>query len=212
MSRRGALVLLPVGPLCVGLLRFLLPGYTADDGTASARAVLAHAGRESAVLWLGLVAMLTLVPGIYAARSFLPPTRLRAWAMGLVVAGYLCLPALLASDLILWVGADQGLDPQVTGKLVDGVHPSFGVALGVFVVGHVLGTVLLGVACLRSRRLPAGICWALVVSQPLHFVTTVFLGLAWLDLLAWSLTAVAMGAIALGLVQGVDEERVLERV
>jgi hypothetical protein len=212
MSRRTALLLLPLGPLCVGFLRLLLPYYTAGDSTASARAVAAHPGRESAVLWLGMLAVLTLVPGIYAARSFLPQTRLRAWAVGLVVAGYLCLPALLAGDLILWLGADQGLDPQLTGKLIDAVHPSYDVSLGIFVVGHVIGTVLLGIACLRSGRLPAGICWALVVSQPLHFLTTVFLGLAWLDLLAWSLTALAMGTIAVALAQQPEEQPALARV
>ncbi len=199
MNRRSSfmLMLLPIGPLCVGFLRLLLPYYGTSDNVAAARAVVAQPGRESAVLWLGLAAVLTLVPGVYAARGFLPATRLRSWAIGLVVAGYLCLPALLAGDLILWVGADQELDPAVTGRLLDSLHPSFSVALGVFIVGHVLGTVALGIACLRSEKLPPVICWALIVSQPLHFVTTVFLGLPWLDLVAWTLTAGAMGAIAL---------------
>lgn len=198
MNRR-ALVLLPLGPLCVGFLRLLLPYYTAPDSAASARAVAAQPGRESAVLWLGLIAVLTLVPGVYAARDLLPKTRLRTAAVGLLVAGYLALPALLASDLVLWLGAKEHLDPIVTGKLVDDVHPSFAIALGVFVVGHVVGTVLLGVACLRSGRVTTPVCWALIVSQPLHFVTTVFLGLAWVDLIAWTLTAVGMGALAASL-------------
>lgn len=195
MNRR-ALVLLPLGPLCVGALRLLLPYYTAPDSVASARAVAAHPGRESAVLWLGLVAVLTLVPGIYAARDLLPKTRLRTVAVGLVVAGYLALPALIASDLILWLGAKEHLDPTVTGKLVDDVHPSFAIALGIFIVGHVVGTVLLGIACLRSGRVSTPISWALIVSQPLHFVTTVALGLAWVDLIAWTLTAIGMVALA----------------
>jgi hypothetical protein len=67
------------------------------------------------------------------------------------------------------------------------------------VVGHVLGTVLFGVAFLRSRRIPVPVSWLLIVSQPLHFVTTVFLGLAWVDLVAWTLTAIAMAAVALAL-------------
>ncbi len=205
-QRRPSLLLLPLGPLCVGFLRFLYPGYTADGGAQTAAAALAHPGRQSAVVWLGLAAMLTLVPGIYAARPLLPPTRLRAWAVGLVVAGYLCLPALVAGDLIAWLGADQQLDPALTGRLLEGWHPAFDVALGVFIVGHVVGTVLLGLACRRSGLLPPAICWALVLSQPLHFATTVFLGLAWVDLLAWSLTALGMAAIAAALAGRPEQE------
>ena len=199
MSRRAALVLLPIGPLSVALLRFLLPYYTAEDNVASAQAVAAHPGRESVVLWLALVAVLTLVPGVVLAAELLPATRLRTVAMSLVVPGYLCLPALVTSDVILWVGAHLRLDPHETGRILDGLHPSMGVALAIFIVGHVLGTVLLGVAFLRSERIPAVVAWALIVSQPLHFVTTVFLHLAWVDLVAWTLTAVAMGFIAVAL-------------
>ena len=195
MNRWLGLLLLPVGPLCVAFLRLLLPGYTASSGTETARAALAHPGQQSAVIWLGLAAMLTLVPGIYAARPFLPATRLRTWAVGLIVAGYLCLPVLVAGDLLAWLGATKHLDPALTGRLIDGVHPAFSVGLGIFVVGHVVGTVLLGLVCLRSDLLPVGVSWALVVSQPLHFVTTVFLGLAWVDFVAWTMTAVAMAAI-----------------
>lgn len=197
MNRRLGLALLALGPVCVGLLRFLLPYYTAADSRASAVAVMAHPGRESAVLWLGLVATLSLVPGVYAVRGALPANRLRATALTLLVAGYLALPLLLAPDLLLWLGADQGLSVDAVAQLLDGVHPAFVVGLGVFVVGHVLGVVLLGVACLRARVLPTALAWVLLLSQPVHFLTAVFLGLPWLDLLAW--TATAAGMVALGL-------------
>ncbi len=198
MKRPLTVLLAVIGPMCVAGLRFLLPYYTAADSTASARAVVAHPGQESAVLWLGLVATLTLVPGLYAVRSTLPSGRLRAWAFSLTLVGYLSLPILLSGDMVLWVGAKQGLEPATTGQLLDGLHPAYGVGLGIFVVGHVLGTVLLGVLCLRSRILPAAVGWALTISQPLHFVTTVFLGLAWVDLIAWGLTALAMGWLVAG--------------
>ena len=192
-----AAALMPIGPLCVGALRLLLPYYTSPDSLASARAVAAHPGRESAVIWLGTAAALTLVPGIYLAREVLPATRLRSSAVALIVIGYLSLPALVSGDLVLWLGADQGLDPTLTARLLDGLHPAYALSLGLFVVGHVVGTVLLGLACLRSALLPRLVCWALMVSQPLHFVTTVFLGLAWLDLLAWCLTALGMAWLGL---------------
>ncbi len=130
------------------------------------------------------------------SATALPAGRLRAWAFGLTLIGYLSLPVLLVGDMVLWTGAKQGLDPASDRPLLDGLHPAYGVGLGVFVAAHVLGTVLLGVLCLRRRVLPAAVGWALTLSQPLHFVTTVFLGLAWVDLVAWSLTALAMGWLA----------------
>ena len=197
MRKYAELALAVTGPLAVGVLRLLLPYYTAADSTATARSVAQHPGRESAVLWLGLIATCTLVPGLAAVRNRFAPGRLRTWSFGLATLGYLVVPVVLLGDAVLWVGQHQGLSPAATGRLLDGLHPSYGVGLGVFVLAHVVGVTLLGVLCLRGRVLPAWASWALVVSQPLHFLTTVFLGLAWVDLLAWVLTALAMGMLAL---------------
>lgn len=194
--RRAALLLLPIGPFCIAALRYLLPYYTADNNVAIVQAVNDHPGRESAVLWLGLVGVLTLVPGLIAAAAILPPSRLKAWAMGLAVPGYLCLGVLLAQDSLLWSGAHSGADPQQVALLLDSIHPSMNVGLGVFVVGHVLGTVLFGIALLRSGRVPAWAAWAVAVSQPLHFIATVIAGSPTLDLIAWSLTGVGLAVVA----------------
>jgi hypothetical protein len=76
--------------------------------------------------------------------------------------------------------------------LARAAHPSVDVALGVFVVGHVVGTVLLGLALWRSRGVPAWAAWAVAVSQPLHFTATVVLGSPQVDFVAWNLMAVGM--------------------
>ncbi len=148
------------------------------------------------MLWLGLVATLTLAPGLYAIRDRLPAGRLRPWGFGLTLVGYLSLPVVLVGDMVLWTAANDGLDARTAGNLLDGLHPSYGTGLGIFVAAHVIGTVLLGVLCLRTGVLPTTIGWALTISQPLHFVTTVFLGLPWVDLAAWGMTALAMGWLA----------------
>jgi len=194
--RRAALLLLPIGPFCIGALRYLLPYYTADNNVAIVQAVNDHPGRESAVLWLGLVGVLTLVPGLIAAAAILAPSRLKAWAMGLAVPGYLCLGVLLAQDSLLWSGVHSGADPKQVTLLLDSLHPSMMVGLGVFVVGHVLGTVLFGIALLRSGRVPAWAAWAVAVSQQLHFIATVIAGSPTMDLIGWSLTGVGLAVVA----------------
>jgi len=196
------LVAMPAGPLAVGLIRFLIPYYTAGGNADIVRAVVAQPGRESAVLWLGLVAVLTLVPGVYAAGRLAGSSRLTTVALALVVPAYLCLGGLLSQDLVLWSGVHAGVDQAAIVRLLDAVHPTVNISVGIFVLGHVVGTVLLGLALLRSGRIPAPVAWAVVVSQPLHFVATVFVGSPGLDLFGWSLTALGMGWCAVALTSG----------
>jgi len=199
-------VLMPVGPALVMALRLLLPGFTAEDATQSAAAVAQSPGRESAVLWLGYLATLTLVPGVIAAGALARrgAPRLATWAVALLVPAYLSMGALITGDAVLWSGQRAGLSPATTGAVYDDLHPSIGLAVGVFVLGHVVGTVLLGLALLRSRTISAPIAWALTISQPLHFVAFVVLGIQALDVVAWGLTTVGMAAAAVALVRGRD--------
>jgi hypothetical protein len=193
---RILLLLLPVGPFCVAVLRFLLPYYTAGDEVATAQAVIDHPSRESAVLWLGLVAILTLLPGLITVAGVLPAGAWKTWAMALCIPGYLCLGPLLTQDYLLSSGAASHLAAQQIGAEVAALHPSYDVATAIFVVGHVLGTVLLGIALLRSRLVPAWAAWLVAVSQPLHFVAAVAVGSPVLDLLAWSMTGVGLAVLA----------------
>ncbi len=197
-------LLLPVGPVAIALLRLLLPYYTADGTSGTVAAVQAHPGRQSAVLWLAYVGILTLVPGLYAVagvcRDAAP--RLTAWALALAVPGYLSLGMFLGADHILWSVTDAGLSAADSAAVVEAGHPSIDVAIGVFVLGHVVGTVLLGLALLRSGRIPAWAAWAVAVSQPLHFVATVILGSPQVDFVAWMLTAVGLAVVARVILRG----------
>ena len=204
-SRWALAVLMPVGPAAVGVLRYVLPYYTADSSAGVVTASSLHPGSQDAVLWLGYVAILTLVPGVLAAaqvsRSAAP--RLTGWAVALIVPGYLSMGGLFFSDQLLWSGQRAGVAPETIATLLDAPHPTVGISIGVFVVGHVVGTVLLGIALLRSGRIPAWAAWALTVSQPVHFVATVIAGSPTLDLIGWSATAVGMAMVARALLREV---------
>jgi hypothetical protein len=150
------------------------------------------------VIWLTYAAILTLVPGLFAAarvcRDAAP--RLTAWALALSVPGYLSLGVLAGYDQLLWSVATSHVSAGDGVAVLDAAHPTIDVSIGVFVLGHVVGTVLLGLALLRSGRVPAWAGWAVAVSQPLHFVATVVLGSPQVDFVAWSLTAVGMAVVA----------------
>ena len=191
-------LLLPVGPAAIAVLRLILPYYTANDSDGMVAAVAADLGRQSAVLWLTYVGILTLVPGLIAAAQVCKDAapRLTTWALGLAVPGYLSLGMLGGTDHLLWGASRSGVSAADAAAVVDAGHLSIDVATGVFVLGHVIGTVLLGLALLRSGRIPAWAGWAIAVSQPLHFVATVILGSPQVDFVAWSLTAVGMAFVA----------------
>lgn len=188
MRRPLLIALAGAGPMFVAVLRLKLPYYNATDGTESATDVAANLGTQSLVLWLGLGAMLTLVPGLYALWPRMPQGKLRDIGFALAVIGYLCISGLFVSDHVLWLGAHQGLSAATTGRLVDGVHPSALVQMELFVPAHIVGIVLIGILALRARLIPAAAAWALIVSQPLHLASVVA-GLPALDFLAWTLTA-----------------------
>jgi hypothetical protein len=207
-TRVFAAVLIPVGPACVAALRYLLPYQTSDNAADAVAAIAAAPDRQYVVVWLGFLAMLTLVPGVLfvgrVARQRAP--RLTAVALLLLVPGYLALGFLVAADAVAWYGVTRGFSPAIVADLFEHGHPSQLMSAGVFVLGHVLGTVLLGVALLRGRAVPAVAAWLVIVAQPLHFVAAVILGSPLLDLAAWGSNAVGFAAVSLVVLRMRDEE------
>jgi hypothetical protein len=197
LSRWTAAVILPIGPAAVALLRYFLPYDTVDDSSTITSKVMADPGRMSLVLWLGFIAILTLVPAAYTVARM---TRRRApWltaiALFLIVPGYLSLAWLAASDQFLWSGTEAGLDANTITRVADTMHPTVGLAGAFFVLGHVLGTILLGVAMWRSKVAARWAAVAVIVSQPIHFVAAVIVPNHALDLFGWGLQAVGFAAV-----------------
>ena len=207
---RGAWIALallaPVGAVAVAVLRYVLPYETTDSTTAIVRETYADPGAMSLVLWLSLVAALTIVPGSIAVARLVRPgaPRLTAVALALVVPGYLMLPMLAGLDHPVWLAAEAGLSQDAAVALLDAAHPSYAIATGIFVVGHVIGTVLLGVAMLRSGRVPAWAAVATIVSQPLHFVAAVIAPNHALDGFAWGLNALGFAAAAVAIIRSAE--------
>ncbi|MBD5785373.1 hypothetical protein IF650_04195 [Cellulosimicrobium terreum] len=206
-SRWFAALLMPLGPAAVAILRFVLPYDTPDTPAQMVDGVLAAPGVVAVLSWLGLVALLTLVPGALAALRLVRPGApvLGAVAGLLLVPGYLALFGPGVTESVIVAGHDAGIDPTSLALLVDASYadPVAAICGTIFVVGHLAGTVVLGFALWRSGVVhPA---WAVVmgVSQPLHLVAAMT-GNHPLDLVGWGMTAVAMGAAAYAVVRTAD--------
>jgi hypothetical protein len=203
-----AAVLLPIPPLAVAVLRWILPSFSASDTSGWLAAAAQHPAAQEAVVWLGTVMALTMVPAVLAAvrlaRRRRPTLAMVAAAVNLVA--YLGATPLFAGDLMALVAARPGYDRTEMAAYIDAVmaHPVSGVGLGAFVLGHIVGMVLLGVALWRI--IPRWASLALIVSQPLHFVAFVVLGVQPLDGFAWSLTAAGFAACAYTILRTPDDE------
>jgi hypothetical protein len=176
------------------VLRFILPYTTADD--------------SSDVVWLGFLASLTLVPAVIFAGRMAGRTapRLAATATVLLVLGYSSLAWLTVADAYLLFGVRRHLPVDTLVGMYDGVHPAASVAAGLFVLGHVLGTILLGVGMLRGRVVPTWAAVVTIVAQPIHFVAAVIVPSHPLDLLGWGLYAVGSAALSIAVLRLKDDE------
>lgn len=203
-ARWLAALIIPIGPAAVALLRYVLPYNTTDSEATMVEKILLDPGRQSLVLWLGFLAIITLVPGaVWVGRLVSPGApRLTAVALVLLVPGYLALPWTATSDLIMWMGAHSGMDAGTLTRLSGAIHPTVDVAGLLFVAGHVLGTVLLGLAMWVGKTVPRWAAVLTMISQPLHVVAAVIVVSHPLDLAAWGLQAIAFAVAAYGFALG----------
>jgi hypothetical protein len=202
LDRRALAILMPIGPLAIAIVRGILPYYTADSNTVMAAKVAAHQDAETAVIWLTFVAMLTLVPGVIAIGMLARQGSPRLGTIGLVlaVAAFLSLfwSTVAGEDNVALGAARIGMNPGTTGALVtsmNGILP-IGLASDIFVLGHIVGLVLISIALWRGRLVPTWAALLLGVSQLLHVVFAVVIPVHALDGCAWGLTAVGFAAAA----------------
>lgn len=202
-DRTLAALLMPIGPVAVSVIRFLIPGAPAGE------AVVANPGAQHVVVWCGVIALFTLLPGAWAALQLVRRYRptLALVTGGFLIPGYLALGVLLGIDAALLAATNLGLSPAEVTALGEQLIrlPSQDLILSVFIIGHIVGVVLLGVLGLRAKLMPRLVAILLVVSQPLHLVA-VITDLRWLDLVAWNLTTLGMAFLALRVLRTPNDE------
>jgi hypothetical protein len=198
--RVAVAALLPLGPLSVAALRGVLPNFSAADSAQTIGQTAAHLGRQDAVLWLEVLALLTIIPSMLAAARLAQRRApvLSLLAIGFLVPSFALLP-FFAGDQTVRVLADGTLDQGTAATLLDhyNVLGPIGVGGVGFVAGHIVGMVLLGAALWRARVVPVWAAIAVLISQPMHLVSFVILGNQVLDVASWGLTTLGLAVVAL---------------
>jgi hypothetical protein len=200
-------VALPVGPLLVVITRWIMPYWTTDDGPTMISKSLAHLDRLNTMAWLALFAIPALVISMlaigYVARRGAPV--LATIGAGLSFLAYVNWSAAGNSDFLVLTTGQAGVDPATINKVLDATSNHHAVAaisgFG-WVIGHILGTVLLGIALMRAKKIPTLAGIAMIVSQPVHLIAAIIVPSRILDVVAgWGLTTVAFTFVAVAILR-----------
>lgn len=206
-QRYAAAVLLPIPPTCVAIGRLF---QTDDSDTRrTLDLIAANPDRQFTFALLGFISLACVIPAFLAAGRLSRRRRpvLTTVALAVNLMGFIGAFSLLAIDNLLLIGASLPAEQRDVGAIVidemwSAGIPGFGANL--FVLGHFIGTILLGLA-LRGSIPTVG--WlAMLLTTPVHFLAFVFLQLPALDMAAWLLMTLAFVYCAIKIIKTPNDE------
>ncbi|MES5816620.1 hypothetical protein [Streptomyces sp. RG80] len=189
-----------LGPLMLALAVGTLP-YATDDSTKELVAAIADdRGMVQLSQWGWALGLILLVPGTVGV-GLLAMTRspkLGLWGAAVFGTGLLAIATTPNLDQVTLGGLEKGVGQQALVRVTDGTYELAVNAVPTlyFVAAHVIGAILLGVALLRGRSVPAWAAWVLILSMPLNVVGFVA-GLMPVAVLSFVMLAVGFGAAGL---------------
>jgi hypothetical protein len=206
-QRYAAAVILPIPPTAVAIGRLF---QTDDTNTRQTLDLIAlNPDRQFTFALLGFISLLLVIPAFLAAGRLSRRRRPVLTTVALLVnlVGFIGGFDLFAIDNLLLIGASLPAEQRDVGAIVidemwSAGIPGFGANL--FVLGHFLGTILLGLA-LRGSIPTVG--WlAMLLTTPVHFLAFVFLQLPALDMAAWLLMTLAFTYCAVKIIKTPNDE------
>ena len=196
-------------PLALVVAMAIAPWFVADTGELLA----ALAANQSALLAadvLILVAVVLLIPaalGILRALRDRTP-RLAPVAVGMFLVGWLFVLGPVMLDRVELQLATSGMPREEAVALVGRLEADAGIGLifGVFIIGHTVGAILLGIALARARFVPMWAAASIVIAAVLHPIARVGLGSKWLDVVAFALLALGLAVTGVRVLRMTDDE------
>lgn len=197
VRRIASAISIVLGPLAVGVVRATVA--SGADSKALIATVMAHPAMARVELAAGVVATLFL-PFAMIGLARLVMRRAPVLAVlggGLALVGWALVPALIVGDALTYEMAQSGTNATQFATLLDHVNGNVAVSLflSIFLIGHELGTLLLGIGLARTRVVPLWAAMAVMVGIVLHPVS-VALGIRLVDILAFALIVAGCAAAA----------------
>ena len=206
-QRYAAAVILPIPATCVAIGRLF--GTDDSDTRRALDLIAANPDRQFTFALLGFIGLVTVVPAFLAAASLSRRRRpvLTTIALSVNLVAYLGAFAMGAIDNLYLIGAL--LPPEqrdVAALVIDAMWSSGipGISTSLFVLGHILGAILMGLA-LRGSIATVG--WlAMLLTTPMHVLAFVVLQMPALDMAAWLLMTLSFTYCAVKIVKTPNDE------
>jgi len=206
-QRYAAAVIMLVPATCVAIGRLF---QTDDSDTRrTLDLIAANPDRQFIFALLGFIGLVTVVPAFLAAASLSRRRRpvLTTVALAVNLMAYLGAFAMSAIDNLYLIGASLPADQRdVAAIVIDKMWSTGipGVSTNLFVLGHILGAILMGLA-LRGSIATVG--WlAMLLTTPMHVLAFVVLQIPALDLAAWMLMTLAFVCCAIKIIKTTNDE------
>ena len=145
-------------------------GGSDESGAAALALVAAEPAALRLAVMAGLLGALLIVPAVLAAMRLAR----RSWPAfiggSLMIGGYICYFGVLLSNMIIIAMAARGGPLGDYAAVIDASQSDGSTTwvFALFVVGNLLGTLLLAIGLLRSRAVPAWAALSIMVWPPLH--------------------------------------------
>jgi hypothetical protein len=195
----AALFTAPWGLLVANTSYALMTRDGGDDETGAHAIALATAHphlARTAVLGAAVGALLMVPAALGAMRLAAGRAPKLAYAGGvLMAAGYICYFAVALGTMTTIAMADRGGPLADYAAVLDATQndPSTTWVFLLFVVGNLIGTLLLGLALLRSHAVPAWAAVFVMLWPPLH-VTGLVVGSEWFEVTGAVLQGIGLAA------------------
>lgn len=193
-----AMVVGAAGPLVANTAYAWATRAGGDDSTGANTLALysAHATAVEIATVAVLVGVMFLVPGLLGVLRLVRTStpRLGLTAVVLMVAGYVAYVSMNGANLLDTALGQRGLDAADAIEAAQTAPASAPFGL-VFIVGNLLGTLLLAVAVLRTRALPrlAGVG---LLAWPVLHVAGLVAGTEWFEVAGAALQLVGLAVLA----------------
>lgn len=201
IRRWGTAACMIVAPLAIAVVRGWIPYFTNPNGGAGQVASYAeHPATYPVVAVAAMVAVLTMWPAMQGAGRLIQcrTPRLALVGVPLATAGWIMLAVVASGDALAYELTGFGLSTTAAGALVDRVsHDLFvQIAFTVFIAGHLIGTLLIGVGFLVSKRVPTWAALAVILGDVFHPIAYLLLNVQILDVISYVVVAAGMAGAA----------------
>ncbi|PZG12157.1 hypothetical protein C1I95_26415 [Micromonospora craterilacus] len=173
-------------------------GGSDADGAGALALAAGHPGLTRLSALAAMVASLLMVPAVLGVQRLVGDRsrRLVGSAAALTAAGYICYFAIASSSFVTIAMARHGGPTADFAAVLDEGQsdPSMLWVFLLFVLGNLVGTVLLAVALWRSRTVAPWVAVALGAWAPLH-ITGLIAGTEWFEVAGAVSQAVALAVV-----------------